>query len=168
LVPPDYTKLEDETREEIDQKLIAAGWVVQDKNRVNLYEQLGVAVRDKFAGQQIWATEGCPEDKSTGKYFYQMDTDTDTGPADYMLFVDGKACGIPNVKFEDIVLLRALTHYVISSLTPFLVDFLAIKQQGGWKDDTTVWGYIEEGRRFSDNAALTLMAKMETLITKGE
>jgi type I restriction enzyme R subunit len=73
LVPPDYTKLEDETREEIDQKLIAAGWVVQDKNRINLYEKLGVAVREM---------------------------DTDTGPADYMLFVDGKACGILEAKRE--------------------------------------------------------------------
>ena len=70
---PDYTKLEAETRQEIDQKLIAAGWVVQDKNRLNLFENIGVAVREM---------------------------DTDTGPADYMLFIDGKACGIIEAKRE--------------------------------------------------------------------
>ena len=70
---PDYTKLEAETREEIDKKLVTAGWVIQDKKRLNLHESLGVAVREM---------------------------DTDTGPADYMLFVDAKACGIIEAKRE--------------------------------------------------------------------
>jgi type I restriction enzyme R subunit len=70
---PESTKLEAETREEIDQKLIAAGWVIQDKKQLNLYESLGVAVREM---------------------------DTDTGAADYMLFVGGKACGIIEAKRE--------------------------------------------------------------------
>jgi type I restriction enzyme, R subunit len=70
---PDYTLPEAETRKAIDQKLIAAGWVIQDKMRMNLYESLGVAVREM---------------------------DTDTGPADYMLFIDGKACGIIEAKRE--------------------------------------------------------------------
>lgn len=72
LVPED-TKLEAETRKEIDEKLEAAGWVVQDKKRLNLTEKLGVAVREM---------------------------DTDTSPADYMLFVDGAACGIIEAKHE--------------------------------------------------------------------
>jgi len=50
LVPG--TLLEDKTREAIDQKLEAAGWVIQDKKRLNLYESLGVAVREVF-------DEGC-------------------------------------------------------------------------------------------------------------
>lgn len=70
---PHDTILEAETRDAIDKKLIAAGWVVQDKKRLNLHEALGVAVREM---------------------------DTDTGPADYMLFVDGKACGIIEAKRE--------------------------------------------------------------------
>ena len=70
---PESTKLEAETRKEIDKKLEAAGWVVQDKNRINLFETLGVAVREM---------------------------DTDTGPADYMLFVNGEACGIIEAKRE--------------------------------------------------------------------
>ena len=70
---PDDTKLEAETRKEIDEKLEAAGWAVQDKKRINLMEKLGVAVREM---------------------------DTDTGPADYMLFIDGAACGIIEAKRE--------------------------------------------------------------------
>jgi len=69
----DGSKLESETRIEIDQKLVDAGWVVQDKKRINLHEALGVAIREM---------------------------ETDTGPADYMLFVDGKACGIIEAKRE--------------------------------------------------------------------
>jgi type I restriction enzyme, R subunit len=64
---------EAKTREEIDAKLEAAGWVIQDKKKLNLFEKLGVAVREM---------------------------DTDTGPADYMLFIDGKACGIVEAKRE--------------------------------------------------------------------
>ncbi len=71
--PPSNTLLENETREEIDRKLEAAGWVIQEKNRLNLYESLGVAVREM---------------------------DTNSGPADYMLFIDGKACGIIEAKRE--------------------------------------------------------------------
>ena len=70
---PEQTLLESETRKLIDQKLEACGWVIQDKNRINLFESLGVAVREM---------------------------DTDTGPADYMLFIEGKACGIIEAKRE--------------------------------------------------------------------
>ncbi|MCU7804737.1 MAG: DEAD/DEAH box helicase family protein [Candidatus Thiodiazotropha sp. (ex Lucinoma borealis)] len=73
MTPNDYTLLEAQTREAIDRKLTNAGWVIQDKKRINLYESLGVAVREM---------------------------DTDTGPADYMLFIDGKACGIIEAKRE--------------------------------------------------------------------
>ena len=55
---PESTKLEAETREEIDEKLIAACWAIQDKKQLNLYGSLGVSVRE---------------------------TDTDTSTADYML-----------------------------------------------------------------------------------
>ena len=41
-----YQPGELQTREEIDQKLIQAGWAIQDKHRLNLYEKLGVAVRE--------------------------------------------------------------------------------------------------------------------------
>ena len=41
---PEFTKLEAETHEEIDEKLIAAGWVIWDKKQLNLYDFLSVAV----------------------------------------------------------------------------------------------------------------------------
>lgn len=66
-------KPENLTRLDIDAKLQAAGWVIQDKNRLNLFAGLGVAVREM---------------------------DTASGPADYMLFVEGKACGIIEAKRE--------------------------------------------------------------------
>lgn len=61
-------------RDQIDKQLIAAGWIVQDKKKINLAESLGIAVRE-----------------------YQ----TDVGPADYVLFVDKKAVGVIEAKPED-------------------------------------------------------------------
>ncbi len=66
-MPSDYLKPEAAARADIDRQLEAAGWVIQDKRRLNLTAGPGVAVREM---------------------------DTDTGPADYMLFIDVKACGI--------------------------------------------------------------------------
>ena len=65
---------EQKARDEIDKMLISAGWVVQSKNKVNLSAGKGVAVRE-----------------------YQ----TDVGPADYVLFVDGKPVGVIEAKREE-------------------------------------------------------------------
>lgn len=65
---------EQKARDIIDKQLIDAGWVVQDKKKINLIAGLGVAVRE-----------------------YQ----TDIGPADYVLFVDKKAVGIIEAKREE-------------------------------------------------------------------
>jgi len=61
-------------RDQIDKQLLACGWVVQSKSKINLSENLGVAVRE-----------------------YQ----TDVGPADYVLFVDGKPVGVIEAKREE-------------------------------------------------------------------
>jgi len=45
------------------------------------------------------------------------------------------------------------------------VDFELIKKQGGWKNDATVWEYIEEGQQLSNNATHVLMEKMAVLLT---
>ena len=58
-------------RDQIDANLRAAGWVVQGKNEVALYDHLGVAVKE-----------------------YQ----TSTGPADYVLFVDARPVGVIEAK----------------------------------------------------------------------
>ena len=44
------------------------------------------------------------------------------------------------------------------------VDFESIKRQGGWRHEATVWGYIEEGRRFADNATVPLMKNLAALM----
>ncbi len=62
------------TRDNIDGMLSDAGWVVQSKNKVNLFAGQGVAVRE-----------------------YQ----TDIGPADYGLFVDRKPMGVIEAKKEE-------------------------------------------------------------------
>jgi hypothetical protein len=45
-MPPEQTLLEAETRKVIDEKMAAAGWAIQDKAKINLFEKLGVAVRE--------------------------------------------------------------------------------------------------------------------------
>jgi type I restriction enzyme, R subunit len=62
---------EEQAREIIDQKLTAAGWIVQDFKQLNLGAGPGVAVREFM---------------------------TASGPADYVLFVDRKAVGIVEAK----------------------------------------------------------------------
>jgi len=64
---------EAKARQQIDALLTAAGWVVQDRAAMNLYAGRGVAVRE-----------------------FQ----TDTGPADYVLFVDQRAVGVIEAKPE--------------------------------------------------------------------
>jgi hypothetical protein len=73
VAPPTDTLVEAETRKQIDEKLLAAGWLVQDKAHINLMAAVGVAGREM---------------------------PTDTGPAEYMLFIAGKACGIIEAKHE--------------------------------------------------------------------
>lgn len=58
-------------RDRIDAALRQCGWTIQDKKKINLSASLGVAVRE-----------------------YQ----TDTGPADYILFVDKKPVGVIEAK----------------------------------------------------------------------
>ena len=58
-------------RDNIDKQLIACGWIIQNKKEINLNAGIGIAIRE-----------------------YQ----TDTGPADYMLFVDKKPVGVIEAK----------------------------------------------------------------------
>ena len=58
---------EERARQKIDQLLSQAGWVVQDREAMNLRAGLGVAVRE-----------------------YPLPA----GPCDYLLFVDRKAAGV--------------------------------------------------------------------------
>ena len=60
-------------RDLIDAQLRAAGWVVQDKKFINFHDGEGQAIREYH---------------------------TDTGPADYVLFVDGRPVGVIEAKKE--------------------------------------------------------------------
>ena len=65
---------EQKARDNIDEMLSQAGWVVQDKNKIDFSADLGIAVRE-----------------------YQ----TDVGPADYVLFVDKTPVGVVEAKPEE-------------------------------------------------------------------
>ncbi len=58
-------------RDKIDSLLKESGWVIQNKSSINLKEVIGIAIRE-----------------------YQ----TDIGPADYVLIVNGKAVGVIEAK----------------------------------------------------------------------
>ena len=62
-------------RDKIDQMLVDAGWLVQSKKEVNLSAGIGVALRE---------------------------TNTESGSADYILFVNSKAVGVIEAKAEDL------------------------------------------------------------------
>ena len=64
---------EAKARQRIDDKLAQAGWAVQDVRRLDVAAARGVAVREY---------------------------PTDTGPADYVLFVDRKPVGVIEAKRE--------------------------------------------------------------------
>ncbi len=64
---------EDKSRAEIDAKLAACGWIVQNRHEMNLSAGPGVAVRE---------------------------FPTATGPADYALFVDTVMCGVIEAKAD--------------------------------------------------------------------
>lgn len=70
-----YLTAEAKARVEIDKMLEAAGWIVQDVSRVNLYGGPGVAVREFVMAKGF-------------------------GRADYLLFVDGQAVGHLEAKPE--------------------------------------------------------------------
>ncbi len=64
---------EDRSRAQIDAKLLACGWVIQNRNEMNLGAGPGVAVREFPTSQ---------------------------GPADYALFVDEVFCGVVEAKAD--------------------------------------------------------------------
>jgi type I restriction enzyme R subunit len=61
-------------RDNIDKQLIACGWLIQDIKHINLQAGIGIAIKEYL---------------------------TDVGPADYVLFIEGKPCGVIEAKRED-------------------------------------------------------------------
>jgi type I restriction enzyme, R subunit len=66
-------KPEDQAREEIDRLLTAAGWAVQDVKAADIHAETGVAIRE-------------------------FPLNTGHGKADYLLYVNAKACGVVEAK----------------------------------------------------------------------
>jgi len=111
---------EAKARQLIDQKLEQAGWVVQDRKQLNLSAGIGVAVREY---------------------------PTDTGPADYVLFVNRIARGVIEAKKdsagENLTATENQTErYATASLK--------------WRQDNTPLRFLFEATgqiiRFTDNA----------------
>ncbi len=73
---------EQAARDNIDKQLHAAGWAVQDKDKIDWNESIGIAIRG-----------------------YQ----TDVGPTDYVLFVERRPVGLIEAKKEDEGL-KLITH----------------------------------------------------------
>ena len=73
LWPAMQPEFEQVARDAIDAQLRASGWAVQSKDGINFHQAEGQAVREYT---------------------------TDTGPADYVLFVDGQPVGVIEAKKE--------------------------------------------------------------------
>lgn len=75
----------------------------------------------------------------------------------------GKKC---QFDFADELSSHSFRRGMSTSAAREKIDFALIKKQGGWKNDATVWGYIEEGQSLSENATLQLMEKMIVLLNQ--
>lgn len=82
------------------------------------------------------------------------------GAVNQLLKQLGTECGFD---FVDSLSSHSFRRGLSTSAAREKVDFELIKNQGGWKSDATVWEYIEEGQRLTDNAAIVLMEKMAAL-----
>ena len=111
---------ESKARQQIDQKLGQAGWVIQDMKQIDLAAGMGVAVREY---------------------------PTDSGPADYVLFVNRHAVGVIEAKKdsagENLTATEAQTErYATANLK--------------WRQDNTPLRFLFEATgqitRFTDNA----------------
>ncbi|THU05138.1 DEAD/DEAH box helicase [Lampropedia puyangensis] len=104
----------------IDQKLEQAGWIIQDYRQINLGAALGVVVREY---------------------------PTDTGPADYVLFVDRQAVGVIEAKKDN-----AGENLTVTETQTGRYASAQLK----WRKDSTPLRFLYEATgqiiRFTDNA----------------
>ncbi len=71
-----------------------------------------------------------------------------------MIKTIAKHCGFDGI---DEISSHSLRRGFATSAAHTGAEFEAIKKQGGWKNDSTVRGYIEEGQLFDKNAAAQLL-----------
>lgn len=84
------------------------------------------------------------------------------GAINDLLKILGKAC---QFDFVPDLSSHSFRRGLSTSAARERVDFELIKKQGGWKNDGTVWEYIEEGQRFTENASLVLMEKLNLILS---
>jgi type I restriction enzyme, R subunit len=110
---------ETKARQEIDKRLALAGWLVQDMKELDLSANLGVAVREY---------------------------PTDTGPADYVLFVDRTPVGVIEAKCDD-----AGENITLTESQTFRYANATLK----WQQNTAPLPFLFEATgqiiRFTDN-----------------
>lgn len=111
---------EQKARQRIDQKLEQAGWVVQDVKSIDLSAALGIAIREY---------------------------PTDTGPADYVLFINRQPCGVIEAKKDE----AGATLTVVEEQTQRYAN-ATLK----WRKDQTPLRFLFEATgqiiRFTDGA----------------
>ncbi len=84
------------------------------------------------------------------------------GAINVVLKAVGEACGF---EFAGELSSHSFRRGLATAAARAQVDFESIKRQGGWRREATVWGYIEEGRRYADNATVPLMQKLAALMS---
>ncbi len=83
------------------------------------------------------------------------------GSINDLLKVIGKACGFD---FVADLSSHSFRRGLATSSAREDVDFETIKKQGGWKSDTIVWEYIDEGQLFNDNVGHPLINRITSLL----
>ena len=110
-------KPEDIARQNIDEQLTSAGWIIQDRNEFNRNAALGIAVCE-----------------------FQLPA----GACDYLLFVDGKAAGVVEAKKEGVTLsgvadqsskyMDTLPNHLASWDTALIFDYESTGQETFFRD----------------------------------
>lgn len=110
---------------------------------------------------QCAAIEEGPVFRSINRWDQVQNTQLGAGSVNTLLKKLGTDCGFD---FVETLSSHSFRRGMSTSAAREKVEFELIKKQGGWKSDATVREYIDEGRRFTDNAAHILMEKMATLL----
>ncbi len=85
-------------RDAIDAQLRASGWAVQAKDAINFHASEGQAIRGSAAKRRTRPPSHRLAQRVSAGGAKQYTTDT--GPADYVLFIDGRPVGVIEAKKE--------------------------------------------------------------------
>lgn len=120
----------------------------------------GTAIKDWI--EQAQMSEG-PLFRPINRWDHVGDKALNPGAINELLKGLGKAC---RFDFVPELSSHSFRRGLSTSAAREKIEFDLIKKQGGWKNDATVWEYIEEGQQFSNNASLPLMEKLHRLVNR--